>query len=132
MHQYCDLRRHACERSGSRLGVIARRSLFGEKFLDIPHRHAAGIDGDDLVVEAGEALLVLGYQYPIEASLTSRRSAALGAAIGARLPHGRRSLAGRQSLNRGSGSEGVHVITYGNGPSMNQCLTLALPLEFAK
>ena len=41
-----------------------------EKPLDLPHRHAAGAHGDDLVIETGEAPFVLGNQHRFEAALT--------------------------------------------------------------
>jgi hypothetical protein len=44
--------------------------LLGQKRLDLARGHAAGIHGDDLVVETGEALLVFGNQDWIEAAVT--------------------------------------------------------------
>jgi hypothetical protein len=34
--------------------------LINQKALDFPYRHASGVHGDDLVVKAGKAAVVLG------------------------------------------------------------------------
>ena len=54
---------------GRHLGAV----LFGEKPLDLAHRHAARVHGDDLVVEAGEASFVLRDQDRGEASVPVAR-----------------------------------------------------------
>ena len=41
--------------------------------LDLPHRHAAGIQGDDLVVEAIQAGLTLGHDLRLEAAVAIAR-----------------------------------------------------------
>ena len=41
--------------------------------LDLPHRHAAGIQGDDLVVEAIQASLALGHDLRLEAAVAIAR-----------------------------------------------------------
>ena len=41
--------------------------------LDLAYRHAAGVHGDDLVVEAGEAALVLGDEQRLEAAFAVAR-----------------------------------------------------------
>lgn len=51
---------------GRHLGGV----LLQHKALDLPHRHASGVQGDDLVVEARETAFVLGDQQWIEAALT--------------------------------------------------------------
>jgi len=48
-----------------------RAMLLGEKPLNFMHRYAAGVYGDDHVIEAREAPLVLGYQQRLEAALTA-------------------------------------------------------------
>jgi hypothetical protein len=47
--------------------------LLGEETLDLAHRHAARVHGHDLVVEAGEAALVLGDQDRLERALPVAR-----------------------------------------------------------
>ncbi|SOZ70890.1 protein of unknown function (plasmid) [Cupriavidus taiwanensis] len=42
---------------------------YSAKDLDLPHGHATDVNGDDLVIEPGEAPLVLGDQDRIEAAV---------------------------------------------------------------
>jgi len=52
-----------CNAPFTYLGMLRRHLggvLLGQKGLDLAHRHAARVHGDDLVVKAGEAPLVLG------------------------------------------------------------------------
>lgn len=41
-----------------------------EVALDLAHRHAAGVQGDDLVIESSPVCLVLGNQLGLEGALT--------------------------------------------------------------
>lgn len=50
---------------GRHLGAL----LFQQESLNLPHRHAGGIHGNDLVVEAREAPFVLGDQYRLETTI---------------------------------------------------------------
>ena len=65
-----DLGHHRIRDGADELGGDLRAVLRGEKSLDLPRRHAAGVHGDDLVVESGEAPLVLADQHRLEAPLT--------------------------------------------------------------
>ena len=47
--------------------------MLGQKTLNLAHRHAARVHGDDLVVEAGEAPFVLGDQERFEVPLSVAR-----------------------------------------------------------
>ena len=55
------------------LGRDLHRIALEQEALDLAHRHAARIHGDDLVVEAREAALVLGDQDRLEAALAVAR-----------------------------------------------------------
>jgi hypothetical protein len=59
--------------------------------LDLPHRHAAGIQGDDLVIEAIQAGLALGHDLRLEAAVAIARHIDLD-----------RSILGQHRLGRGS------------------------------
>jgi hypothetical protein len=55
--------------SGAHLGAV----LLGQEALDLAHRHAARVHRHDLVVEAGEAALVLGDEQRLEAAFAVAR-----------------------------------------------------------
>src|SRR5574343_567125 len=60
---------HAADELGRDLGAIG----FEQKALDLAHRHAARVQGDDVLVETREAPLVFGNQQRLEAAVTVTR-----------------------------------------------------------
>jgi len=78
-----DLAHHGIGDTADEVGRDIHRVHLGKEALDFANRHAAGVHGNDLVVKAGEAPLVLAYELGLECALAvSGHINAQGADIG--------------------------------------------------